>query len=283
VNMEPRSELELRSLVELVAHLRSERGCPWDRAQTHESLKSLLIEEAYETVAAIESGESQALQDELGDLLLHVAFHVQIAQEQKEFTLHDVLLGIYEKVVRRHPHVFGTESPTDVEQIKGRWEEIKRQEGKRLSVTTALPALIEARKLQERAAQSKKEFSVRPSPAIAARLLATHWQPHRVPHAPITFDHLQARDIVLDLAAQLALHLIFRLDLLAQRRDLLLCEIPDLLAQIDAGLVQDPLRQRAPNPVDIRERNIHALVAWQIHSSNPRHISSLSSPGAACA
>jgi tetrapyrrole methylase family protein/MazG family protein len=168
--MEPRSELELRSLVELVAHLRSERGCPWDRAQTHESLKSLLIEEAYETVAAIESGESQALQDELGDLLLHLAFHVQIAQEQKEFTLHDVLLGIYEKVVRRHPHVFGTESPTDVEQIKGRWEEIKRQEGKRLSVTTALPALIEARKLQERAAQSNKEFSVRPSPAIAALL-----------------------------------------------------------------------------------------------------------------
>jgi tetrapyrrole methylase family protein/MazG family protein len=168
--MEPRSELELRSLVELVAHLRSERGCPWDRAQTHESLKSLLIEEAYETVAAIESGESQALQDELGDLLLHVAFHVQIAQEQKEFTLHDVLLGIYEKVVRRHPHVFGTESPKDVEQIKGRWEEIKRQEGKRLSVTTALPALIEARKLQERAAQSNKEFSVRPSPAIAALL-----------------------------------------------------------------------------------------------------------------
>jgi tetrapyrrole methylase family protein/MazG family protein len=168
--MEPRSELELRSLVELVAHLRSERGCPWDRAQTHESLKSLLIEEAYETVAAIESGESQALQDELGDLLLHVAFHVQIAQEQKEFTLHDVLLGIYEKVVRRHPHVFGTESPIDVEQIKGRWEEIKRQEGKRLSVTTALPALIEARKLQERAAQSNKEFSVRPSPAIASLL-----------------------------------------------------------------------------------------------------------------
>ncbi len=168
--MEPRSELELRSLVELVAHLRSERGCPWDRAQTHESLKNLLIEEAYETVAAIESGESQALQDELGDLLLHIAFHVQIAQEQKEFTLHDVLRGIYEKVVRRHPHVFGTESPKDVEEIKGRWEEIKRQEGKRLSVTTALPALIEARKLQERAAQSNKEFSVRPSPAITALL-----------------------------------------------------------------------------------------------------------------
>jgi len=168
--MEPRSELELRSLVELVAHLRSERGCPWDRAQTHDSLKNLLIEEAYETVAAIESHDMAELKDELGDLLLHIAFHVQIAQEQKEFTLHDVLRGIYEKVVRRHPHVFGTESPKDVEQIKERWEEIKRREGRRLSVAPALPALIEARKLQERAAQSNKELSVRPSPTVAALL-----------------------------------------------------------------------------------------------------------------
>ncbi len=168
--MEPRSELELRSLVELVAHLRSERGCPWDRAQTHESLKNLLIEEAYETVAAIESGDSQELQDELGDLLLHVAFHVQIALEQKEFTLQDVLRGIYTKVLRRHPHVFGEETTQDVEQIKGRWEEIKRQEGRRLSVKTALPALIEARKLQERAAQAQRELSVRPSPSVAALL-----------------------------------------------------------------------------------------------------------------
>lgn len=168
--MEPHSELELRSLVELVAHLRSERGCPWDRAQTHESLKNLLIEEAYETVAAIESGDSRELQDELGDLLLHVAFHVQIAQEQKKFTLQDVLRGIYTKVLRRHPHVFGAEPTQDVEQIKGRWEEIKRREGRRLSVKAALPALIEARKLQERAAQSNKELSVQPSPAIGALL-----------------------------------------------------------------------------------------------------------------
>ncbi len=168
--MELPSELELRSLVELVAHLRSERGCPWDRAQTHESLKNLLIEEAYETVAAIESGDSRELQDELGDLLLHVAFHVQIAQEQKKFTLQDVLRGIYTKVLRRHPHVFGAESTQDVEQIKGRWEEIKRQEGRRLSAKTALPALIEARKLQERATQSNKEFSVQPPPSVATLL-----------------------------------------------------------------------------------------------------------------
>lgn len=162
--------MELRSLVELVAHLRSERGCPWDRAQTHDSLKNLLIEEAYETVAAIEAGDSRALQDELGDLLLHVAFHVQIAQEQRAFTLQDVLEGIYKKVVRRHPHVFGSESTQDIEKIKGRWEEIKRREGKRLSVTTALPALIEARKLQERAAQTDKTLLTRPSPSVAALL-----------------------------------------------------------------------------------------------------------------
>jgi tetrapyrrole methylase family protein/MazG family protein len=164
-----RSELELRSLVELVAHLRSERGCPWDRAQTHDSLKNLLIEEAYETVAAIESHDMTGLKDELGDLLLHVAFHVQIAQEHKSFTLQDVLKNIYEKVVRRHPHVFGGEPTHEIEEIKGRWEEIKRREGKGLAAT-ALPALIEARKLQERAAQSNKEFSVRPSQTIAALL-----------------------------------------------------------------------------------------------------------------
>lgn len=168
--MEARAELELRSLVELVAHLRSERGCPWDRAQTHGSLKHLLIEEAYETVAAIESGDSKELQDELGDLLLHVAFHVQIAQERGAFTLQDVLQGIYTKVLRRHPHVFGTEVTQDIEEIKGRWEEIKRQEGRRLSVKTALPALLEARKLQERAGQSNRELAVQPS-SIVAELL----------------------------------------------------------------------------------------------------------------
>lgn len=165
-----RAELELRSLVDLVAHLRSERGCPWDRAQTHESLKNLLIEEAYEAVAAIEADNNRELQDELGDLLLHVAFHIQIAQEQQAFTLQDVLQGIYEKIIRRHPHVFGSESTRDIEEIKGRWEEIKRREGRRLAVTTALPALLEARKLQERAAQTDKTLAVRPSESVAALL-----------------------------------------------------------------------------------------------------------------
>lgn len=168
--MRSRPAVELRTLVELIAHLRSERGCPWDRAQTHDSLKSLLIEEAYETVAAIESGDTAELKDELGDLLLHIAFHVQIAQEQGSFDLEDVLQGIYDKIIRRHPHVFGSEATQDVDKIKGRWEEIKRREGKNLSVKTALPALIEARKLHERAAHTQKELSVRPSDAVKALL-----------------------------------------------------------------------------------------------------------------
>ncbi len=168
--MRSRPGVELRTLVELIAHLRSERGCPWDRAQTHDSLKSLLIEEAYETVAAIESGDMAELKDELGDLLLHIAFHVQIAQEQGSFALEDVLQGIYDKIIRRHPHVFGPEATQDVDKIKGRWEEIKRSEGKRLTVKTALPALIEARKLQERATQTHKELSVRPSESVRALL-----------------------------------------------------------------------------------------------------------------
>lgn len=162
--MEPRSDDGLRRLVELVAHLRSERGCPWDRAQTHHSLKNLLIEEAYETVAAIESEDPKALQDELGDLLLHIAFHVQIAQEKNSFALSDVLEGIYGKIVRRHPHVFGEERTQDIERIKDRWEEIKRREGRPLSVISSLPALLEARKLQERAAQTHNEVS--PSPSL---------------------------------------------------------------------------------------------------------------------
>lgn len=168
--MKPPSKLELRTLVELVAQLRSERGCPWDRAQTHDSLKSLLIEEAYEAIAAIESSDMAELKDELGDLLLHIAFHVQIAQEQGSFALEDVLQGIYDKIIRRHPHVFGPEATQDIEKIKGRWEEIKRSEGKRLTVKTALPALIEARKLQERAAQTDHELSVRPSESVRALL-----------------------------------------------------------------------------------------------------------------
>lgn len=145
---------DLCKLVELVAHLRSAQGCPWDQAQTHRSLTGLLVEEAYEVVEAIEANDTEALKDELGDLLLHVAFHVQIAQETGEFELDDVLEAIQEKIIRRHPHVFGDRPTQDMAEIKARWEELKHQEGhhkmKRKKLG-ALPALVEARKTLDRA------------------------------------------------------------------------------------------------------------------------------------
>ena len=147
---------DLRALVQLIAHLRAPDGCPWDQAQTHHTLTGLLIEEAYEVVEAIEANDPNALQDELGDLLLHVAFHVQIAQETREFALDDVLSAVQEKVIRRHPHVFGERSARNMTEIKARWEELKRQEPghpkQRKKKLGALPALVEARKTLDRAA-----------------------------------------------------------------------------------------------------------------------------------
>lgn len=148
---------DLQTLVELVAHLRSPNGCPWDEAQTHQTLTSLLIEEAYEVVEAIEANDPVALQDELGDLLLHVAFHIQIAQEAGEFELNDVLEAVHSKVIRRHPHVFGDQTTrSSMAKIKARWEELKRKErvhkGLRKKKLSALPALVEARKTLDRLA-----------------------------------------------------------------------------------------------------------------------------------
>jgi tetrapyrrole methylase family protein/MazG family protein len=141
----------LETLIELVATLRAENGCPWDRAQTHASLTGMLIEEAYEVVSAIERQDWNELKDELGDLLLHVAFHAQIAREHREFRPEEIARSVQEKLIRRHPHVFGDEKGKSDAEIKGRWEEIKRREGNKLKIKKAIPALVGARKLQERA------------------------------------------------------------------------------------------------------------------------------------
>ncbi len=143
-------------LVELVARLRSPEGCPWDRVQTHESLKGMLIEEAYEAVAAIESGDPEALKDELGDLLLHIVFQAQIAQEEGEFTITDLIESLNEKLVRRHPHVFGGERAESPREVRTRWDEIKRAEGRR-PLDLHLPALVAARKVQDYLADLGKE------------------------------------------------------------------------------------------------------------------------------
>ncbi|MDO8545979.1 MAG: nucleoside triphosphate pyrophosphohydrolase, partial [Nitrospirales bacterium] len=158
-------------VVEIMSRLRGEGGCPWDRKQTRESLKPYLIEEAYEVLETIEAKDDPKLKEELGDVLLQILFHAEIGRERRTFTIEDVLETLADKLVRRHPHVFGetTPSPPDkkisAEEVVHRWEEIKRQEkadqsgngdsGSALDgVPKALPALLRAYQLQVRAART---------------------------------------------------------------------------------------------------------------------------------
>lgn len=148
------------SLVEVIATLRGENGCPWDRKQTHTSLKSTLIEETYETVEAIDSGDPSKLKEELGDLLLNVMLQAQIAAEGKDFTIYDVIEILTEKLIRRHPHVFGNVEVENADDVVNNWEAIKSQEAgyeDRKSVVDgipdALPALLRGQKIQKRVAR----------------------------------------------------------------------------------------------------------------------------------
>jgi len=131
-------------LIGRIARLRDPtEGCPWDRAQDHVSLRPFMLEEAYEAIAAIDSGEPDALRDELGDVLLQVILHAQIASERGDFSIDDVIEGLINKLVRRHPHVFGNAS-NDLPTILQRWNDIKAQEH---GHKAPLPPLVEARKL----------------------------------------------------------------------------------------------------------------------------------------
>ena len=143
-------------LVELISRLRAPGGCPWDREQTHESLKPMMLEEAYEVVEAIDEGNDEEFVGELGDLLLQVVFHSQIATEQDRFTVADVIERVSSKMVRRHPHVFGEDKAETSGEVLRNWEALKeaelREKGKLDteqssmldSVSTKLPAVMEA-------------------------------------------------------------------------------------------------------------------------------------------
>jgi len=140
-------------LVEVVEILRNE--CPWDRKQTHQSIKDNLIEEAYEAVEAIDNENFEELKKELGDVLLHVVFHSRMAEQTDTFSISDVIYSIQEKLIRRHPHVFGDEVADDEEQVAENWENIKMEEGKKSvldGIPKQLPALIRAQRMQEKAA-----------------------------------------------------------------------------------------------------------------------------------
>lgn len=156
---------ELQNLVNLMARLRAPDGCPWDRRQTHESLKSHLLEETYEVLEAIDRGAPGALKEELGDLLLQILFHAQIASERSDFTFKEIAEHLARKLVRRHPHVFGDQNDRDsvktAEQVGQRWEAIKNQERQGTSASMSLldgvpkssPALHRAYRVQKRAAR----------------------------------------------------------------------------------------------------------------------------------
>ncbi|MCF7857782.1 MAG: nucleoside triphosphate pyrophosphohydrolase [Candidatus Cloacimonetes bacterium] len=164
---------EFDRLVEVIAKLRDkENGCPWDLKQTHESLIPNFIEELYETIEAIESQNYDHLSEELGDLLLHIVMQVQIAEESERFKMNDVLSKINDKLIRRHPHIFGDGHAVDANGVKMNWERIKMKE-KELSRTSAvdgiprkMPALIVAQRMQEKAASVGFDWP-EVSPAVA--------------------------------------------------------------------------------------------------------------------
>lgn len=164
------SEDRLAAYADLVAIVKQlRRDCPWDREQTHASIKHLLIEEAYEVVEAIDEEDWEALKKELGDLFMHVLFHSNIAEERGAFTLKDIIEAEMDKMVRRHPHVFGDATAEDADSVEASWEEIKMQErdgeDERRSVLdgvpTHLPALLRAYRMQEKAAGVGFDFPER--------------------------------------------------------------------------------------------------------------------------
>ena len=162
--------LEFNKFVEVVRILRKE--CPWDREQTHESLRRCLMEEAYEVLEAIDSGNRTELKKELGDLMLQVIFHSIMAEETKDFNLADVMRGEREKLIARHPHVFGDTKVSGTEEVKANWEKLKLKEGRKSSldgVPEELPALLKAFRIQEKA--SKVGFDWKDSQPVFNKIL----------------------------------------------------------------------------------------------------------------
>ncbi len=149
----------ITELRQIVAKLRSPAGCPWDIEQTHQSIRMLLLEECYEAIEAIDEENDALLQEELGDVLLHVVFHAQLAEERDVFSLNDVATSINEKLIRRHPHVFGDDRCADSEEVLKKWDELKKKEKpERQSlldgVPPILPALMQAKEYQKKAAKA---------------------------------------------------------------------------------------------------------------------------------
>lgn len=149
--------MDLQELLKIMEALRGRKGCPWDKEQTRESLKPYIIEEAYELFEAIEENDPEHIKEELGDLLFQIVFQSQIAKENKEFDMPDIIDKIAKKMVSRHPHVFGNTTCSTSDEVVAQWEVQKKREGKLREsilegVPEALPSLLRAHRLQKRAA-----------------------------------------------------------------------------------------------------------------------------------
>ncbi len=149
---------QFATLVDIIARLRAPNGCPWDRKQTHSSLRENLLEECYEVLEALDEGDAGKLCDELGDLLMQIVFHARIAVEAGEFELGDVVKGINTKLIHRHPHIFGSLKVKDAEEVALNWETLKREErgtdtSMLASVPKQMPALGYSQAIQRRVAQ----------------------------------------------------------------------------------------------------------------------------------
>ena len=148
-------------LVEIVRKLRAPDGCPWDREQTHESLRENTVEEVYEMLEAFDSGDGAKMADESGDLLLHIVFHAAIGEENGEYNIDDVTDAVCKKLIQRHPHIFGDENFANAKEVLDNWDQLKRAERGQSSVTAEmngiskyLPSLIRALKVQKKATKS---------------------------------------------------------------------------------------------------------------------------------
>lgn len=149
---------QLNKLEQVVEDLRGEDGCPWDKRQTHHSLKPYLIEEAFEVIQALEDENDKAFMEELGDVLLHIVFHAKLAEERGSFTLDEVIEQLINKIVARHPHVFGEEEVEGADEVLQNWEKIKMEEKEAREsiiegVPLDMPALLLAQRIQEKASR----------------------------------------------------------------------------------------------------------------------------------
>lgn len=204
-------------LVSVMAKLRGPGGCPWDLEQSHNSLRRYMLEEAYEAAEAMESGDMKHLCEELGDVLLQVVFHAQIASETGHFTMNEIVEGITAKLVRRHPHVFSDVSVRDAAEVNRNWEAIKRQEkgGKAPAsilegIGKGLPALLKANTLQKRAAKVGFDW-----PDLAGPVAKVHEELDELLQAPPAKQEGELGDLlfaavnvarVLGIDPELALH-----------------------------------------------------------------------------